>query len=235
MGIQEQLVALLPTSLKLWLRRRIGCPDMRLTLGNLKRSGFFPSTIMDVGAYDASWSRSAARIWPDARFILFEPNPDMKRHCLAFCGSRHVFFDCAVSDYTGSSALAIDGTNSHLTSAPSASMVRVLTLDAALRDHRVTPPALLKIDVQGEDMKVVTGAEAYVLPCVAVIVIELSLIPLHPTAPGLSEAITRLEGAGFRLADICTFWRRPVDDALWQVDAVFVRRGVSYGDVALGY
>jgi FkbM family methyltransferase len=235
LGIQERLAPFLPPSLKLWLKRRMGCPDVRLTLGNLRRSGFIPSTIMDVGAYDASWSRSVARIWPDARFILFEPNPDMKRHCLAFCGSRHVFFDCAVSDYSGSSGLSIEGTNSHLTSAPSAQTVRVLTLDAALRDRHVTPPALLKIDVQGEDLKVLTGGAAYVLPRVEVIVIELSLIPLHPTAPGLSEAIARLEGAGFRLADLCTFWRRPVDDALWQVDAVFVRQGVSYGDVTLGY
>jgi FkbM family methyltransferase len=191
--------------------------------------------VIDVGAYDASWSRGVAEIWPDARFILFEPNPAMKEQCLAFCGSHHAFFDCAVSDYSGSSGFEVDGSNSRLAGAAAKITVPVLTLDAALRAHEVTPPALLKIDVQGDDLKVVKGGEDGIVPRTSVIIIELSLIPLNPIAPSVGDAIARLERLGFRLADICTFWRRPIDDALWQVDAVFVRRGVSYGDVALGY
>jgi FkbM family methyltransferase len=235
MGVQERVVAFLPRALKLWVKRRIGCPDVRLTLEDLRRSGFSPATVIDVGAYDATWSRDVARIWPAASFILFEPSPAMAARCRAFCGSRHAFFDCAVSDYSGASEFTVDGTNSRLTPARGGLRVRVVTLDGALGDHRLAPPALLKIDVQGEDLRVVNGAADHVLPRVSVIVIELSLIKLAPEAPGLVDAIARLDRAGFRLADICTFWRRAVDHALWQVDAVFVRRELSYGDVALGY
>jgi FkbM family methyltransferase len=235
MGIESYLLGLLPTSFKFRLKRRMACPDMRLTLQNLRRSGFSPSTVIDVGASDTSWSRSVAEIWPDARFILFEPNPAMKDQCLAFCGPRHVFFDCAVSDCNGSSGFEVEGSNSRLTEASTKLRVSVVTLDAALQDSDVTGPVLLKIDVQGEDLNVVKGGESYVLPRTSVVIIELSLIPLNPIAPGMGEAIARLESAGFRLADICTFWRRPVDDALWQVDAVFVRRDLSYGNVVLGY
>ncbi len=234
MGVQERLALLLPTEVKLWLKRRVGCPDVRLTLANLRRSGFTPSTVIDVGAYDAGWSRGVARIWPAARYVLFEPNPEMRERCVAFCGSRHLFFDCAVSDFAGSAPFAVEGTNSQL-SAGGGVRVAVQTLDGALRDIQLDPPMLLKVDVQGEESKVLAGGRGRVLPRVGVLVVELSLIPLHPSALGLREAIEELAREGFRLADLSTFWRRPVDGALWQVDAVFVRDEMTYGAQHLGY
>jgi FkbM family methyltransferase len=233
-GFQERLALRLPPAVKLWLKRRTGCPDIRLTLANLRRSGFTPSTVIDVGAYDGSWARGVARIWPDARYVLFEPNPAMRERCVAFCGSRHLFFDCAVSDFAGSAPFAVEGSNSHLGTVGGV-RVAVQTLDAALHDVRLEPPMLLKIDVQGEESKVLAGARGRVLPQVGVLVVELSLIPLHPGALGLREAIEELARTGFRLADLSTFWRRPVDGALWQVDAVFVRDAMAYGAPHLGY
>jgi hypothetical protein len=39
-----------PSSLKQKLKRRIGSPDMFWSFGNLKRNGFSPANIIDIGA-----------------------------------------------------------------------------------------------------------------------------------------------------------------------------------------
>ena len=44
-----------------------------------------------------------------------------------------------------------------------------------------------------------------------------------------------LDDRGFRLFDIASLMRRPVDDALWQIDAVFVRHGSQLGRVDAGW
>jgi len=44
-----------------------------------------------------------------------------------------------------------------------------------------------------------------------------------------------LDDHEFRLLDICTFIRRPVDDALWQIDAVFAKNKSALGDAAQGW
>ena len=49
------------------------------------------------------------------------------------------------------------------------------------------------------------------------------------------QVLARLDELGFRLYDICTFWRRPVDHALWQADFCFVRKDSPYGAASLGY
>jgi FkbM family methyltransferase len=35
-----------------------------------------PATVYDIGAYRGGWTELAARVFPAAAFILFEPNAD---------------------------------------------------------------------------------------------------------------------------------------------------------------
>lgn len=45
-------------------------------LGSLRTAaavGFSPATILDVGAARGEWSLQAARVWPNAKFLLIDP------------------------------------------------------------------------------------------------------------------------------------------------------------------
>jgi len=63
---------------------------------------------------------------------------------------------------------------------------------------------------------VLAGAEA--------VLMEVNLIGIYGDAPLLDETVAFMATRGFRVYDICSFMRRPYDGALWQIDAVFVRR-----------
>jgi len=234
MNLYTLLAKAISEDTKLKIKRKLNCPEMRLTLRNLQAAGYSPKTIIDVGANDTSWSVWSQKIWPAAKFFLFEPNNEYAAVCKTFCQKGHVFFDSALCDYEGEAKFHHDGTNSSL-EPDGEHTVRVTTLDTVLNGYEIAENSLLKIDVQGDDLRVVQGGANRVMPRVGVVIIEVSLILLSHRAPTVQEVLTYMQDTGFRLYDICSFWRRPVDDALWAVDMVFVRNELPYGDRDLGY
>jgi len=52
---------------------------------------------------------------------------------------------------------------------------------------------------------------------------EVNLLPILDGAPLFHEAAQFMSERGFQMYDICSFFRRPYDGALWQVDVIFVR------------
>src|SRR6476620_1012198 len=58
---------------------------MESFLQHLKAVGFKPSSVLDVGANDAEWSRLAKKFFPGAKFILIEPQAELEPALKAFC------------------------------------------------------------------------------------------------------------------------------------------------------
>ena len=67
------------------------------------------------------------------------------------------------------------------------------------------------------------GAEES-LPGIRVILAEVNLLDMHENVPLLHDMAGWLFQRGFVAYDICGLTRRPLDDALWQTDMVFVRQ-----------
>src|SRR5713101_6787102 len=64
---------LVPERLKRKIKVALGVPDMEASLLNMKRNGFSPKKIIDVGAYAGEWTRRCRRLLPDARVLTIEP------------------------------------------------------------------------------------------------------------------------------------------------------------------
>ena len=45
-------------------------------LTTLKKLGFIPRTILDIGAYHGNWSKEVNPVWPSAKIYAFEANSD---------------------------------------------------------------------------------------------------------------------------------------------------------------
>ena len=82
-------------------------------------------------------------------------------------------------------------------------------------------PALMKIDAQGSELMILQGMGQRMkeIDC---FVIETSLIATLHGGPEFAEVCSLMASNGFSLFDIVGILRRPLDDALAGVDAVFV-------------
>ena len=98
------------------------------------------------------------------------------------------------------------------------------TIDVAVRSlYGGRAPEMLKLDVQGYELWVLKGAEES-LPGIRVILAEVNLLDIHKGVPLLHEVTDWLFQRGYVAYDICGLTRRPLDDALWQADMIFIRR-----------
>jgi FkbM family methyltransferase len=205
---------------------RAHAPNERISLIDLRERGFYPRFIVDVGAYEGTWTRTVKQIWPHARVRMFEPNAEKSQKLAAVCGELSVEWsndllgaiDGEPAEFhvmeTGSSVFA---ENSNVRRKVVSKQLR--QLDSAVEGQRVD---FLKIDTQGYEVEVLKGATK-VLADAEVLLLEMSLLPINKGAPMMHEVVGFLKERGFVLYDIVEL--RPLigDGALWQIDGIFVR------------
>jgi FkbM family methyltransferase len=230
--LQVKLVQELSRQLVARKQFQYGLLSMWDSLQSLKINGFIPATVIDVGAYVGDWSRTAAQIFSTARFHLVEAQPDKEvylRKAVAELGKgsgytmallgptrkdRVPFF----SMETGSSVLPEQTSFERKTLE-----LQMRTLDEIVDINRLLGPFLLKLDVQGYELEVLSGALSRTLPQTEVILMEVSLLTYNAGAPLLAEAVRFMKEKGFVAFDICSQSRRQSDKALYQIDILFTR------------
>lgn len=207
-------------------------PDIEPALERLAKNGFTPGLVFDVGAFRGDFASMVLGIWPTARVACFEPLP-YGRALIKELQTRHPTIDlhetlvgavekAEVEMHVAktSSSLLRDAHNQDFP----VEIFPQTTLDRTIATaYAGRAPDLLKLDVQGFEMEVLKGCEAS-LGGVRAILTELSLLDLHEGVPLLHELTGWLGERGFVAYDICGMTRRPLDDALWQADMIFVRK-----------
>lgn len=219
------------TKVRRELAKRLHAPDIDVSLGHLAQR-ITPKLIFDVGAYKGQFARRCLELWPGARVVCFEPLEhavhdlyDLSRSGIGRIDVHRVLLGAEAHEAmvfhemeTASSVLA------EWAHQDPATHQRMTTLDAVVRDgYRGQVPQLLKIDTQGYELEVLKGAEAS-LGGTQAIIAELNLLDIHKGVALIAEVIQWLDERGFVTYDICELHRRPLDDALWQVDFIFVPR-----------
>jgi len=221
---------LCPPPLKHRIKLACGAPDTGACLAAMKRRGFRPQVTIDAGAYAGEWTLSLRQLFPRTRVLMIEPQAARQERLQALtrihdglefapallgpAAARGVTFYQAE---TGSSVLHDPGNSS---AQPAA--MEMTTLDALVRATPFEHADFLKLDVQGYELEVLKGAD-HVLTSVEAVMMEVNLIAVYEGAPLADEAVSFMAARGFRVYDVCTFFRRPYDYALWQIDMVFVR------------
>jgi FkbM family methyltransferase len=99
--------------------------------------------------------------------------------------------------------------------------IEVVSLDEALRDrHPAGRTAYLKVDTQGYEDKVLTGATNTLPHCLAV-ELELSLTPLYEDQRLIGEMIELMRGYGFHPTHLEPEFNDPGTGELLQVNGLF--------------
>lgn len=202
-------------------------PAWPVTLRRLKRQGFRPRTVFDIGVADGTPDLYAA--FPEAQFYLIDPTreslPHMERIARRLnarimniaLGERDAEMTIGVrpNDIAGSTFFEeigpIDGVKHY--------PVVMRRFDQVVNGF--ARPALCKIDVQGSELDVLRGIGERIRD-IDVIIIETSVIATIKDGPEIADIVGHLKSKGFALHDMLGSTRRPLDNALAQLDLLFV-------------
>lgn len=200
--------------------------DMHMRLRHMAKIGFAPGVIVDVGASDGTWSRMAAAIWPRARIVAFEPR-ESKRAELETARRELPNFSyhiCCLGARSGPVSYSDAGNQTSLYAQHGAERqtVDMRLLDELLAAGVVPQPDLLKLDVQGYELEVLAGGETAISGVQGVLA-EVSFYDFQPSMPTADDVIAYLRQRGLVVYDVMGLLRQPEDDALGQMDLMFLR------------
>lgn len=219
----------LPINIKAKVKHYFNIPMMEWSLLNLKNNGFSPENVLDIGAYVGDWTKMIKQIFPACNVLMVEPLPDKKTALLEICkkfnGSVN-FVNALLSSMddqrinfnineTASSIL-----NEHFNNSNKSIELLTKTVDG-ISEKKIFD--LIKLDTQGYELEILKGAKNTIKKT-EVILMEVSLIDIYKDVPLIKDVLNFMDENGFQLYDICSFIRRPLDNALWQIDAIFVRK-----------
>ncbi len=203
--------------------------DMESALRHLAPSATAVRTVVDIGASDGRWSKSAMAYFPHAKFIAVDPlverEPKLKEMKESSPNFDYVL--CAAGENEGGTVSltvghdldgsTVDGRHGVARLVPSHSV------DAIVRQKRCVGPFILKFDTHGFEMPILKGA-ATTLPQTQYIVMEVYNFR-HTTGTLLfHEMCSHLESEGFRCFNMADPLHRPTDGCLWQMDLFFARK-----------
>jgi FkbM family methyltransferase len=202
-------------------------------LARLKRQGFAPDFVLDVGSSTGVWSDAVKRVFPTSRFVLVDPLHHQYAKLNDWYFRKNPDFEpvaAAVSDRPGEAELSVseDLYGSSLLQpadcrAYSALRVPVRTLDDVMREKGLAGRGLLKIDVQFAEHLVLAGARK-LLSRVDALLVELSLLRYAPQAMVFEEMWELIRRLGFRYYEDIGGWRSPSDGTTLQKDVLFLRQ-----------
>lgn len=202
-------------------------PTKRSALRLLRTIGLNVGTVIDVGV---QWqTKELIEAFPDKKHVLFEPVQENYQKIRAnYARLDHELIEAAASDTDGEGILELRGypeqqavtsslvgpgeTRTDRLQAMDRRTVVTTTVDSALRRRSYQKPFLFKLDVDGNEMKVLRGA-GQTLQDTSCLIVEASLRDVF-------ERGKYLEDAGFVLWDIVDLGY--YHDQLFHVDLVFL-------------
>jgi FkbM family methyltransferase len=197
-------------------------------LDNIKRLGFSPAVIIDVGVHAGTWELYSA--FPQSRLVLVEPmsscEPFLKDIATRFRAEYHLVaagpragicqFNVRVDDKGASSVFT--GGNSSILQVD----VPMVRLDELLRNYEWSDSALLKIDVEGFELDVIEGCSE-ILDRFEAIILETRFFKYADGMAEFHEVIARMSALGYVVYDLLDGFYRPQDNVLDLIDILFVK------------
>ena len=196
-------------------------------------------TVLDIGANEGQFARTARKLLPGARIYSFEPlSAPFAKLRTAFKDDAHFeAFPLALGSEPGeaefemnvfnASSSFLPFTENHRRGYPFASktsktLVTVSTLDLWAAGRDLQPGILVKMDVQGYEDHVIKGG-SQTLARASVVIAETSFITLYQGQPLYDDIYQMMRFRGFRSAGMIINGRDPETGEILDSDSIFIR------------
>jgi FkbM family methyltransferase len=198
----------------------------------LKRHGFNPRHIIDVGANHGEWTRTAVRFFPDAQYTLIEPQEFLEKSVqdLVDSGYKIRWITAGAGDAPGQLPFTLasrdDSSTFDLTAEEAKRagfrqvLVEVKTLNEIVRSEDL-PADMVKIDAEGLDLRVLAGASE-LFAHTEIFLVEVNIHDTHKeNAP--EPVIKFMNEKGYHLMEITGINRSPKYGFLWLCELAFLK------------
>ena len=207
---------------------------IRLSLGefieHIEKLGFRPKTVIDVGVADGTFELYGK--FPEATLLLIEPLKEFEAALTTISRKFKTELVFAAADersgsvlfnvhpvLTGSSMLKeIEG--NHVDGTPR--KIEAIRIDEVCKQKHLEGPYLIKVDVQGGELRVLKGAEN-ILSNTELIILEVQLFQFFIGGPQFYDVVNYMKERKYCVYDIFGCYYRPLDGALASVDIAFVK------------
>lgn len=219
---------LLPKEWKNALGIYLGAPHINWSLRQLRRFGFKPEHVLDVGAFRGEWARMCLGVFPEAHITCVEPQ-ESQQQTLADLASqaKNIKVIQVLLGKTDSFSVPFSemgpGSSVLFANQEKSTTKPMKTIDTLIKSEQIASPHFLKLDVQGYEIEVLEGWTKGFEQC-EVIQCEIGLLPLIPKAPLLHDVVSYLYNREFMMFDVTELIRSPSDAAVWQIDVLFCRK-----------
>jgi FkbM family methyltransferase len=200
--------------------------SMRGGLTHIKHLGFKPKTVIDVGA--ALGTFDLYEVFPESKHFLIEPivenEPYLAQICRKLANAEYII--AAATREPGTVNLTVDPALVHSSISdnpvgsegdPYQRTISAITLDQLCIEKKLEAPYLIKVDVDGKEVDVLTGA-TQILKDTEYVIVEVTL---HEH---MEKIMNFMKSQGFILYDIVDLSWQPSDLALSQCDMAFVKK-----------
>ena len=195
----------------------------------LRSFGFDPKHIVEIGANRGYWTREATKYFPRAHYTLVEPQDELKLHVQdlidqgyqihwinAGAGDQPGVLQFNVYQYDASSTFC--KRPDYLKQIP----VRVRTVNEIVASTGLPTPEMVKIDAEGFDLKVFTGASE-LFGKTDIFLTECAIVPQDQENTALAM-IQKMAESGYHLIDITDINRSPKSGVLWLCEFAFLHK-----------
>jgi FkbM family methyltransferase len=176
----------------------------------------------------------ALSVFPETHIIMVEPQAEMTFSLEPLCrrnpavslikagvgGEPGRLFQTIWDDLAGSSFLPPEDVA--LQAKGKQRLTPITTIDSFLTERPDFHPDLIKLDIQGFELKALAGA-ASIFGRTEMFIVEVSLFEFMTGQPTAREVIAFMGRCGYELYDVPGFLRRPSDGALGQMDLAFAK------------
>lgn len=207
--------------------------SFREGLDQVSHLGWSPATVLDIGAAHGEFTRACYARFPQARYLMAEPLTEFAGGLAALAQQipNTIFESVALGRQDGTATFHVhldwDGSSLYRETEGAQvdgmdRLVPMRSLDSLVSQYELRRPFLLKADVQGAELDVLSGGPDTVAAC-EYILLEVTFFKFFIGGPEFADIVLFMRQQGFVAYDIFGPLYRPLDDALSQVDIAFVR------------